>query len=79
MLTWKPSGQKTAHAIVNVVSLEAGARGTTFFKTSRMGVGVNEGKMRALMKWYGSTAGVGGKGGWILRHRTGNKVGKEVP
>lgn len=61
-------------------------RYTTLFKTSRTGVGVKEGKVKALMKRYGGGErggnGEGGrraKGGGLPRHREGDEVGKEAP
>ena len=61
---------------LNSVSKGKGAaRYTTLIKTRRTG-GVNEGKMRALMKRLG---GRGGKGGRMPVHREGDEVGKEAP
>lgn len=56
-------------------------RYTTLIGTSRTGLGVKEGGVKAVMKRYGGSGrGGGGKGGGgVPKHRDGEVVGKEAP
>jgi hypothetical protein len=65
-----------AFGVKSVSKGKGAARYTTLIKTRRTGAGVNEGKMRALVKRY---VGRGGKGGRMPTHREGDEVGKEAP
>ena len=80
-----------AFGVKSVSKGKGAARYTTLFRTSGTGVGVNEGKVRALVKRYGGRGkgkgkGKGekggrgqGRGGRMPKQREGDEVGKEAP
>lgn len=88
--------RKTVHEMAAAFGVKSVSKGkgqgryTTLIRTSRTGVGVKEGKVRAVVERFGKGRGregkgkgKGGKGGrggdGMPRHREGDEVGKEAP
>ncbi len=78
--------RKKIHELAIAFNLRSQSKGqgktryTTLIKTTRSGVGTNEGKVRKIMKsvsphWEGPTKG-GGKAMSLAKHKEGEEVGK---
>ncbi|THG94651.1 hypothetical protein EW026_g6864 [Hermanssonia centrifuga] len=81
--------RKKIHELAIAFNLRSQSKGqgktryTTLIKTTRSGVGTNEGKVRKIMKsvsphWEGPTKG-GGKAMSLAKHKEGEEVGKAAP
>ena len=85
--------RKAVHEMAAVLGVKSVSKGegagryTTLIGTSRTGAGVNEKKLKQVMKRYGRGVGGGreggrgrgGKGGRMQRHKEGDEVGKAAP
>ncbi|KZT04134.1 uncharacterized protein LAESUDRAFT_703719 [Laetiporus sulphureus 93-53] len=83
--------RKKIHALATAFNLKSQSKGsgktryTTLFKTTKSGIGINEKKIRNIMKgfdrnWEGPNEGKGnGKPISLVKHREGEVVGKAAP